>query len=65
MNFLRQALNKLLGKLRPARDAVPPDPPSDPIDEASWESFPASDPPAIGQSGTRPSLRSAASTRAR
>ena len=36
-----------------------PSPPTDPVDEASWESFPASDPPAIGPSETRPSPRSA------
>jgi hypothetical protein len=37
----------------PQAPQVPPVPPSDPVDEASWESFPASDPPATGRFETR------------
>ncbi len=38
-------------------DELPEDPPSDPVDEASWESFPASDPPSsiVGGVGPLPS----------
>ena len=36
-----------LGKSPTARaDRAAPPPPTDPVDESSWESFPASDPPA-------------------
>ena len=31
---------------RPKREQAPPEPPDDELDEAVWESFPASDPPA-------------------
>ena len=44
---------------RTPRGELSPSPPSDPVDEASWESFPASDPPAIGRSETPRSPRSA------
>lgn len=43
---------------RSPRGELSPPPPTDPVDEASWESFPASDPPAIGPSETRPLPRS-------
>ena len=35
----------------PSEPWLPP-PPSDPLDEASWESFPASDPPAHSPKNT-------------
>lgn len=34
-------------KREPPEKRRPPAPPEDPVDEASWESFPASDPPSF------------------
>src|SRR4051812_13995433 len=46
-----RAASRATKPAKPAGQAAlaPPSPPADPIDEASWESFPASDPPATGQ----------------
>ncbi len=50
LEHARQLLRRKAGQnLQSARQRQPPlapQPPVDPVDEASWESFPASDPPA-------------------